>query len=94
MVKVNVNKIRELVALGKYDMTFHAMQEMAEDELDIADIQNSIADGVIARIDRGDPRGNKYVIEGHACDGKTPVGSVGRITVTGRYLIITVYEIN
>jgi len=74
-------------------MTTHAMEEMAEDNLDILDIEHAILDGQIARIEKGDPRGAKYVVEGLAVDQKTSVGVVGRLTTTGRYLIITVYEI-
>ena len=73
-------------------MTVHAMEEMAEDNLDILDIEHAILDGQISRIEKGDPRGTKYVIEGFAVDGQTPVGTVGRFT-NERYLIITVYEV-
>jgi hypothetical protein len=69
------------------------MEEMAEDDLDILDIERSILNGQVTRIERGDPRGTKYVIEGLALDGETPVGIAGRFTTTGRYLIITVYEV-
>ena len=37
--------------------------------------------------------GVRYTIQGVAADGVTPVGSVGRFTETGRYLIITAYEV-
>ena len=74
-------------------MSGHAMEEMAEDNLDIEDIEQAILNGRVGRIERDDPRGTKYVVEGIAVDGKTPVGVVGRFMTTGRYLIITVYEI-
>ena len=74
-------------------MTIHAMEEMAEDNLDILDIEHAILDGEIARSEKGDPRGTKYVLEGLAVDEQTPVGVVGRFTSTGRFLIITVFEI-
>ena len=74
-------------------MTIHAMEEMAEDNLDILDIEHAISNGQVTRIKRDDPRGTKYVIEGFAVDQQTPVGIAGRFTTTDRYLIITVYEI-
>ena len=74
-------------------MTVHAVEEMAEDNLDITDVEHAVLTGRIARIERDDPRGNKYVIEGVAVDGVTAVGVVGRFTGNDRYLIITVYEI-
>jgi len=66
---------------------------MAEDLLDIVDVENALRHGQITRIERGDPRGTKYVVEGIAADQSTRIGVVGRFTGTGRYLIITVYAI-
>ncbi|MGH8653167.1 MAG: hypothetical protein ACREYE_13815 [Gammaproteobacteria bacterium] len=50
-------------------MTVPAMQEMAEDNLDIADIEHAVLNGRVRRIQGG----NKYVIEGLATDGVTRV---------------------
>ena len=75
-------------------MTAHAIEEMAEDGLDIIDMENAVLHGQITRIERDDPRGTTYVIEGRAADQRTPVGVVGRFTGTGRYVIITIYAIN
>jgi len=69
------------------------MEEMAEDLLDIVDIENALQYGQIIRIERDDPRGTKYVIEGVSADQRIAVGVVGRFTGTGRYLVITVYKI-
>ena len=74
-------------------MTVHAMEEMAEDNLDIVDIEHAISRGQIVRRERSDPRGTKYIVEGLAADDQKPVGVVGRFTTARRYLIITVYEI-
>ena len=74
-------------------MTAHAMEEMAEENLDILDIEQAMLVGKVARLEKGDLRGTKYVVEGVAVDGQTPVGVVGRFTTAERYLIITVYEI-
>ena len=55
--------------------------------------------GKVVRTERDDPHGKKYVVEGRyvvegvAVDENVPVGVVGRFTETGRFLIITVYEI-
>ena len=74
-------------------MTVHALEEMAEDGLDIVDVEHAVLAGRLMRIERKDPRGNKHVIEGMAADGVTPVGVVGRFTGGGRYLIVTIYAI-
>jgi hypothetical protein len=74
-------------------MTVHAMEEMAEDNLDILDVEHAILSGRIAKVEKDDLRGAKYVVKGFGLDEQTPVGVVGRFTATGRYLIITVYEV-
>lgn len=94
MPRSRIERIRERVRLRQHDMSAHAMEEMAEDGLDIDDVEQAILNGRIARIEKDDPRGTKYVVEGIGSDGLTPVGVVGRFTSTGRYLIITVYEIS
>jgi len=75
-------------------MTLHAMEEMAEDNLDITDIEHSISNGKIVHTDTDDPRGAKHVIHGHASDPRIPVGIVGRFASDDRFLIITVFEIS
>lgn len=87
-----IERIRNMIRRHQYDMTGHAMEEMAEDDLDIVDVESSILNGSVVRIDRDDPRGTRYVVKGLAVDEMTPVGTVGRFTSTARYLIITAYE--
>lgn len=75
-------------------MTIHAVEEMAEDDLDILDVEEAILTGEIVHRTKRDPRGTKYTIEGLAIDGVTPVGIVGRFQSHDRFLIITVYEVS
>lgn len=93
MARSMIERIREQIRQGQYDMSAHAMDEMAEDDLDIVDIECSILNGKVARIDRDDPRGTKYVVKGVAADELTPVGTAGRFTSIARYLIITAYKV-
>lgn len=72
-------------------MSAHAMEEMAEDLLTIEDIESSVLSGRVSRIEKDDPRGTRYTIEGVAMDRQTPV--VGRFASSGVYLVITVYEV-
>ncbi len=67
---------------------------MAEDDLDVFDIEEVILNGRIVRTNKRDPRGTKYTIQGVALDGRTVVGVVGRFHATDRFLIITVYDVN
>jgi hypothetical protein len=88
-----IERIREAIRLRFYDMTLHAMEEMAEDNLDILDVEQALLTGKVLRTERNDPRGTKHVVEGLATDGKTLVGVVGRFQGE-RYLIITIYEVS
>jgi hypothetical protein len=40
-------------------MSAHAMEEMAEDDLDILDVEEAALNGHIARIEKDDPRGTR-----------------------------------
>jgi hypothetical protein len=48
--------------------------------------------GQISRIEKDDPRGARYIVEGPAIEEQISVGSVGRF-IDDRYLIITIYAI-
>jgi len=75
-------------------MTVHAVEEIAEDDLDVFDVEQAVLNGQIVRRNKHDPRGTKYTIEGLALDGEKLVGVVGRFHGTDRFLIITVYDVN
>lgn len=66
---------------------------MAEDSLDVLDVESAILTGEIDEALTMDPRGTRYVIIGNATDQKTPVGIVARFVEHDQLLIITVYEI-
>jgi YgiT-type zinc finger domain-containing protein len=44
-----IDRIREKIRLREYDMTVHAMEEMAEDDLDVLDIEEAVLKGRISR---------------------------------------------
>ena len=60
MPRSPIERVREKIRLRQYDMTAHAMEEMAEDDLDIIDVEHAVLSGRIARLEKDDPRGNKY----------------------------------
>jgi hypothetical protein len=88
-----LDRIREAIRNAAYDMTLHAVEEMAEDKLDLVDVETAILTGRLIKTEKGDPRGTRYTVYGTGADSITPVGATGRFTETGRYLIITVYEV-
>ena len=93
MPRSRIERIREKIRLRQYDMSAHAMEEMAEDKLDVIDVETAIGNARIARTEKNDPRGTKYIVEGIGSDKQRAVEVVGRFTSSGRYLIITVYGI-
>ncbi|MCC5663491.1 DUF4258 domain-containing protein [Nostoc sp. CHAB 5784] len=93
MPRSDIDRIREKIRLRQYDMSAHAMEEMAEDMLTILDVEEAVLRGQVIRVEKDDPRGTKYIVVGTALDQQTPVGIVGRFASNGRYLIITVYEV-
>ncbi|MEH1852138.1 DUF4258 domain-containing protein [Nostoc sp.] len=93
MPRSDIDRIREKIRLRQYDMSAHAMEEMAEDMLTILDVEEAVLKGQVIRVEKDDPRGTKYIVVGTALDQQTPVGIVGRFASNGRYLIITVYEV-
>ncbi len=64
MARRIIERIRQKVRLRQYDLTAHATEEMAEDNLDIFDVEEAIFNGEIARPDKDDPRGTKYHCRG------------------------------
>jgi len=88
-----LERIQAAVRDGAYDVTAHAVAEMAEDALDLVDVETAILNGKLIKTEKDDLRGERHSVHGLGADGTTPVGVVGRFTETGRYLIITVYEV-
>ncbi len=88
-----LDRIRAAATEGTYDLTRHAADELAEDDLLIADLEHVMLTGRISRIEHGDARGTRHTISGWTEDRGTEVGIVGRFTETGVFLVITAYEI-
>jgi hypothetical protein len=74
-------------------MTMHASEEMAEDALDIVDVETSILHGRLVKSEKDDPRGTRHIIYGAGSDRKVQIGTVGRFTESRRYLLITLYKV-
>ncbi len=77
----------------QYVVTVHAEEEMDEDGLSVLDLESAVLNGEILERQR-DPvtREWKYVVKGTGLDGAT-VGVVGKLSLTGSLVIITVYRV-
>ena len=89
----DIERIRDAVLDHRYVLTEHAQDEMAEDNLDVLDVESAILTGQLDEVLTKDPRGTRYVVIGNATDQETKVGVVGRFVAHDQFLIITVYEI-
>lgn len=72
MPRSDIDRIREKIRLCEYDMSAHAMEEMAEDMLTILDVEEAVLTGQVIRVEKDDPRGTKYIVVGTALDRQTP----------------------
>jgi hypothetical protein len=93
MASRDLERIRNAVLDHRYTLTEHAQDEMAEDNLDVLDIESAILTGQLDPVLTMDPRGTRYVVIGNATDQETRIGVVGRFVKHDQLLIITVYEI-
>lgn len=88
-----IDTIREKVRKQEYEFTIpHFFEQMAEDDLILADIELAIAKGRIRRRFTRDPRGTRYEIVGPATDGRE-IAIICRIKSTGKLLFITTYAL-
>jgi len=75
-----------------YVVPLHAEEEMDEDGLSVLDLESAVLNGEIVERQRDRvTREWKYVVDGKGLDGGT-VGVVGKLSLTGRLVIITVYR--
>lgn len=93
MASREYERIRSAILDQKYTLTEHAYNEMAEDNLDVLDIESTILTGKLDQVLTRDPRGTRFVVIGLATDQSTSVGVVVRSVNEDQLLIVTVYEI-
>ncbi len=93
MPRSAIDRIRSAIRNAAYDTTGHAVEEMAEDGLDLIDVEMAILNGRVVKTQKDDPRGTRYTVRGVGGDDITILETVGRFTETGRYLIVTVYKL-
>ena len=47
MPRSRIERIRERIRRRQYDLTVHAVEEMAEDDLDITDVEQAVLTGLV-----------------------------------------------
>jgi hypothetical protein len=92
MYEQTLKEMREKVRTRQYIMTLHAEDEMEDDELSIFDIESVILTGeIVERQKDQQPDQWKYILSGSCLSGKVAC-VVGRISITGKLVIITVFQ--
>ena len=85
-------QFREKIRLKDYVMTLHALEEMEDDGFSIFDVERAILTGTIIEKQKDQNTGeNKYLVKGQSLKSEFMV-TVGKIAVTDKLVIITVYR--
>jgi len=87
-----LRRIREKIRRREYVVTVHAEEEMDDDALSVLDVERAVLVGRIVERQRdARTREWKYIVRGQDLDGNA-VGVVGKLSSTGRLVIITTYR--
>ena len=87
-----LQQMREKIRNRQYLMTLHAEEEMDEDEMSIFDVESIILTGRITERQKDSETAEwKYIVEGETIEGSS-AHAVGKISVTSKLVIITVYH--
>ena len=88
-----IGKIRKKFYDKEYEFAIpHFFEEMADDDLELSDIERVIETGKIRRKFTDDPGGTRYEIVGRSYDERE-VAVICKIKITGKLLFITTYAI-
>ncbi len=90
---MGIKRIRRAIRNGRYEFTVHALEEMDEDDLDKADVQNAVLHGDISAELTDDPRGTRLVVRGMTLSQDHEIEVVCRFLPSGLLRIITVYQL-
>jgi hypothetical protein len=87
-----LKQMRERIRTRQYVMTFHAEEEMADENLSIFDIERVVLTGkIVERQKDKNTKEWKYIVEGKTISTGMAV-VVGKLSITGKLVIITVYK--
>jgi len=87
-----IDQIREKVRSGEYALTYHAIDEMADDGFEEEDFEEAIASGRIVRRQKDRLGRRKYTVEGRALDRRRLRTVCRFANTTGTLVVITIYD--
>ncbi len=91
-VASRIGTLRRKVALGEYELTGHAKEEMEQDRFTISDVKSAIYSGRIVGTQRRGGGGRRDVVQGKAVDERV-MRVVCRVAESGRMRIVTVFAV-
>jgi len=91
-VASRIGDLRRKVALGHYELTGHAKDEMEQDGFTIQDVKSAVYSGRIVGTQCHGRGPRKLVVAGRADDGR-PLRLICRLTASGRLRLITVFAV-
>ena len=63
---MDIRELQRLVGQGQYEFSIHAQQERLEEDLDVTDVEEALAQGEIIEDYPDDPRGESCLVLGYA----------------------------
>ena len=85
-----ISNLRRKIALGQYELTGHAKEELEQDGFSIEDLKAGIYSGRIVASQRHGGARRKHAVKGKATDGRA-ITAICRITAVGSLRVITVF---
>jgi Domain of unknown function (DUF4258) len=92
LAKRAIEKIKQRVVAQEYTISGHANEEMSNDDLTNADVEQALLSGMIRRRFTRDPRGTRYEVVWESLNGRR-VAVICRLLETGWLRIMTVYAL-
>ena len=87
-----IDRLREKVRSGEYILSYHAIDEMRDDEFEEEDFEAAITSGRVVRRQKDRLGRRKYTVEGRARD-KRKLRAVCRFAdASSKLVVITIYD--
>jgi len=87
-----IDRLREKVRSGEYILSYHAIDEMRDDEFEEEDFEAAIMSGRVVRRQKDRLGRRKYTVEGRARD-KRKLRAVCRFAdASSKLVVITIYD--
>ncbi len=87
-----LDEFKSCIRKNRYVVTFHADEEMDDDELSIFDVERAVLTGVITERQKDiETTEWKYIVRGQTIEGST-IEVVAKLASTNKMVVITVYR--